>query len=141
MNKIVEFYGAAVCFFTTACFAITLGLFLQQIVRISLPAITSSSFKETGLDVEASKHDLAQAAQDAEETQRAQTAKIDHVAQVKRTRKTPEQIEKSWEADYRKNLQQERRDALQSSINYLIILLVDILIFVPHWRIIRKKKA
>jgi len=110
MKKILAIYCAAVCFFTVACFAVTLGLFLQQTVRILLPQITATSFEEVGIDT----------------TLKQQKGK------------TQEQTKKAWEANYKKGLTIARRAAIQDMINYSIILLVDLLVFIPHWRIIRR---
>jgi hypothetical protein len=128
MKKTLEIYCLVVCFFTVACFSITLGLFLYQAIRIALPQITVSAFKERGFDDALSKMPVMQ-----------QNA-------LKQTLKVPagytyDQMQKMyWGLNYNTSIQVERRDALQLAIKYFIIIVVDLLIFIPHWRIVRSKK-
>lgn len=119
MKKTIEVYALVVCFFALLWFAVTLGLFLNQIVRITFPQLTtpisnySNSINQATLvNPQAGKENVVQG-------------------------KANEQMQALWDANYKLSIQQERRDALRHIIHDIISLLISALIFVPHWKVAR----
>jgi hypothetical protein len=123
MKKTVEVYALIVCFFALMWFAVTLGLFLNQLVRITFPQLTTpishynNSASQTPLTNP--KTDKGNAALQG---------------------KVNEQMQAIWEANYKMSIEQERRDALRNSIHQLINLIISALIFAWHWRLIQSEK-
>ena len=130
-KSLLQIYCLLVCIFTVACFSITLGLCLQNSVKLIWPQLI----------VEPPEGKIYK--------DKMQDQNLQEIA--KKIAKLPpgvtyEQAQKVWDANYQRSvieyedkLAKERREALRAVINYLIIILVDIFIFVPHWRLAKRQ--
>lgn len=113
MSKAISVYSTIVCLCVTICFAITLGIFLKQMVTISFPSMMSTE------PIEKPSNHYSQ--------------QLNHANNINNKNDQSDE-----QHAYETKIAAVKRKAIQSSINCLIILLVDGLIFVPHWRILVK---
>lgn len=119
-KSLLEIYALAVCFVTIICFAVSLGVGLYDVLEMSAPKFTlkSSDFE---------KH----------QTNEAFTRGWN---EERRKKYTEEEIANLREASYQVALAKEKRDAVQSLIRIIIIMLIDIVIFVIHWKIAKRAR-
>ncbi|MEO8402570.1 MAG: hypothetical protein ABI597_12400 [Gammaproteobacteria bacterium] len=121
-KSVLEIYSLAVCFVVIICFAITLGKGTYDIIRIINPSFTLVSYQYTQFQT---NDDFCNA---FDKTKKC-------------IGKNDDQITKMREAGYSIALQNERRDGVQGLVVALIVLLVNAIIFIPHWLIARKARA
>ena len=123
-KSLLEIYALAVCFFTVACFVVVLGMTLWDVVELSGPEFTidNHTYKIHQSDEAYSESLTGRHGCDGEK-------KTDY--------KPPEgqALTEAREKSYAQELRSERRGALQDLIKNLIILLVDLTVFVIHWKI------
>ena len=122
-KSVLEIYALAVCFFTVACFVIVTGMAIWEVVRLSAPEFTLSSF-------------LWQQHQTDDAFKTKLVNEHRYVAE-KHTYTPPEgtELTKARETSFAQAIASERRTASQDLIRNLIILLIDGLVFVVHWKI------
>ena len=124
-KSILEIYALLVCFSTVTCFVISLGITLYDVVKISTPEFTLNSN-------EYSRHqnndlfwnDCGRYNSDKEKIQRP----------------SEDELTKKRLDSYKLVIQSERRDASQSIVKALIIMLIDIIFFISHWHIARRAR-
>ena len=119
----VEIYGLAVCFFTVACFVVVLGIATWDVVKICAPEFTLSSY-----------------VWDQHQTDEAFKKKLinEHrYGEEKNTYVPPEgaALTKEREDSLSGAIRSERRGAIQDLVRNLIILLIDLGVFLVHWKI------
>lgn len=119
-KSLLEIYALAVCFVTITCFAISLGIGIYDIVELSAPGFTMKSY-----DYELHKTNEIFTRNWKEE---------------KREKYSEEEITKLREESYQVAIDKERRDAIQSLIRVLIIILIDVVIFFIHWSVAKKAR-
>jgi hypothetical protein len=113
-RSLLEIYALGVCFVTLICFAIALGVGLYDVVEIVNPEFTLS-------DWEFEKH---------------QTNEKFLASWSKEKPIPPEdQVTALRKQSYAVAVEAERRSALQSLVMVAIIILIDIVIFLLHWRL------
>lgn len=127
-KTILEIYALAVCFFTVACFVITLGLAIWDIVELSAPEFTilNHSFEchqsdETYKDCNASQHKYT----------REESPEVFPSGQ---------ELTDARNKSYEQVIKSERRQALQGLVQKMIIILLDALVFFGHWRLARNSR-
>ena len=122
-KTILEIYALAVCFFTVACFVITLGMVIWDMVEFSAPefTITNHNFE---------CHSSDDSYRDCYSTKHRFTR--DDSPQVF---PSGEELTKKRQESYKQILKSEQRQALQGLVQKLIILLIDALVFFAHWRL------
>jgi len=127
-KTILEIYALAVCFFAVACFVITLGLAMWDIVELSAPEFTVSNHNfecyqsdEAYRDCNASKHKYT----------REESPEIFPAGK---------ELTNSRVKSYEKIIKSERRQALQGLVQKLIILLINALVFFGHWRLAKSSR-
>jgi len=113
-KSLLEIYALAVCFVTVICFAIVLGIGLYDILEMSNPEMTIKSYQY-------------QRHQTNEAFTRNKSKKF-----VKRSES---EITEIREKSYSVALKAEQRDGIQSFIRVLIIMLINVIIFLIHWRL------
>ncbi|SHK01108.1 hypothetical protein SAMN02745165_03742 [Malonomonas rubra DSM 5091] len=123
MKTILEIYALAVCFFTVACFVITLGLALWNVVELSAPEFTINNQKYEC-------HQTDEAYRDCFSDQYKYRKK-----ESPETFPTGEVLTKKREFEYSQIIKSERREALQGIVQKSIIILVDIILFIIHWKL------
>jgi len=126
-KSLIEIYALAVCFITVACFVVTFGLALWDVVEFTVPEFTinQSQYERHQSDDEYSEY-------------------ISRRSQYKGENAEPipsgEELTKAREKSYAFIIASERRTALQDFFQKLIIILVDTIAFFIHWRIAGKAR-
>jgi hypothetical protein len=112
-RSVIQIYALAVCFATVMCLVVSLGIGLYDGVRIAFPAFTLSGWQ-------------------------GYESNSQYVVFWPDKKDLPdEQITKLREAAYRDALAGERQGATQSLVFVSIILAIDIVVYVAHWRMAR----
>lgn len=124
-KTILEIYALAVCFLVVICFAITLGVGIYDILKISHPSFTLSGWEYNKFQ----SNDNFCSNSGAASAQNPCSNQSESAITTKR------------EAAYAISLKGEQRNGLQSLVNSLIILFINIVIFVPHWIIARRARV
>ncbi len=124
-KSILEIYALAVCFATIVCFVITLGISIYDIVRIASPEFTMSSY-------EYNRHQ----SNDAYWKSSNNCSNDDK----KEQRPADEELTKQRLASYQQSIKSELRDAFQSLIQSVIILIIAVIVFLIHWRVARRSR-
>ena len=126
-RNLLELYALAVCFFTVACFAIALGVGLYASVGIANPSLTINS-------VSYSQH----------QTNDAYWAscggRFCTPDDKKKEKPTEVDLTKQREESFDRVLANERRDATQTVIKTMIVVLIDLAIFLFHWVVARRAR-
>jgi hypothetical protein len=128
-RPLLEIYALAVCLFTIACFAITLGVALYDIVQVSAPAFTLSAD-------EYERHQSDEAFQSY--VGRRHVVALNSQAESVETgapAKSSPKITRQREESFRHAINAERRSGFQSLVRTSIIMLVSSLVFWLHWRL------
>lgn len=118
-KSILEIYAFAVCFVTIICFAFSLGIGIYDILEISAPSLTLRSY-------------------DYERHKTNEAFTINWTKEKKETY-TDQEITNLREESYQMELAEEKRDAMQSFIMVSIIILIDIALFLIHWKLAKKQ--
>ncbi len=113
-KSLLDVYALAVCFVTIVCFAVALGIGLYDLVELSNPEFTLSSHMF--------------------ERHESNEAFVRHWSKDKK-RPSEEEITKPREESYRIELRKEQRSALQSLVQVVIIMVIDVVVFFLHWRL------
>ncbi|GAB2889525.1 hypothetical protein GCM10027046_17470 [Uliginosibacterium flavum] len=125
-KSVLEIYALAVCFVTLVCFAASMGIALKNTVRLLKPDFTITS--DTYF-----KHQSNSAYNDS----------FIHRWDPEKPASTPDPavLTAEREASYARVLDTEKREGLQTLIDALIIILIDIGIFGFHWRLARRAQT
>ena len=124
-KSILEIYALAVCFATIVCFVVAFGIALYDVIQISKPEFTLSSHVYN-------RHQNNDAFWNS-------CGQYDSKEKDKK-RPAENELTKSRMESYQQALQSERRDAFQGITQATIIILIDVLFFVVHWRIARRAR-
>ena len=116
-KSLLEIYSLAVCFVAIICAAISLGIGAYDILELSNPELTLKS----------RQYQIHQ-------TNEAFTRRWSKDEE----KPSEEEITIIREKSYSVALEAERRDALQSLIRMIIILLIDLTIFMIHWKLAKR---
>ena len=122
-KSLLEIYGLAVCFFTVACLVIVGGMALWRIVQVAAPNLTLHSILwERHQSDQAYKEFLLE----------SHRWDKDHEGDV-----APEgaALTEARERSYVQALRSHRRDAFQELAQNILILLVDAVVFLIHWKV------
>jgi hypothetical protein len=124
-KSILEIYALAVCFATVVCFVIALGVALFDVIQIANPAFTLNSQEYNRHQSNDSFwNNCGQYDSDKKDKKRPVDQEL-----------TNRRIE-----SYRQVIQSERRDAFQGITKAVIIIIIDIVFFLAHWRIARRTR-
>ncbi len=120
MKRSIEIYALFVCFFTLIWFAVSLGLVINQAVRIAFPQLTTpiSNYYNPA-------------------NQSVPTNSPAPKGNTSTQGKTNDQMQTAWEASYKMSIQQEKHDAIRNMIHEFISLIISALVFIPHWKLAR----
>ena len=118
-KSLLEIYSLAVCFVTMICFAVSLGIGIYDVLEMSNPELTLTSY-------------LYQQHQTNEE--------FTKYWPKDREKPADQEITKMREKSYEMSLAAEKRDAMQSFIHVLIIMLIDMGIFFVHWKFAKRAR-
>lgn len=125
-KSILEIYAFAVCFSTIVCFVVALGVGVYDVVQIVNPEFTLNSR-------EYSRHQSNDAFWDSHRDRWESREK-------ERPRPPEHELTKQREESYQQALRSEKRDASQSLVKVAIVMLIDGLVFMIHWRVARRAR-
>lgn len=118
---ILEIYALAVCFVAVVCAAIAAGIAVYDVVEIANPEFALSSYQYE-------RHQSNEAFFRGDCEKKA----AGDLAEDEKTRRRLE--------SYQLVVKAEQRDAAQSLIKALIVLLIDAGVFFAHWKLARRSR-
>lgn len=116
-KTILEIYALAVCFVTVLCAVVALGIGVYDIVEITNPEFTLSAHSYERHQTNEAFFSLECIDDEQERTEEEKT--------------------QQRQSSYNRALNAESRNAVQSLVKVIIIIAIDILVFLVHWRIAR----
>lgn len=119
-RTLVEVYALAICFVTLVCFLVSLGIGIYDLIQIMNPKFTISSYQ----------YDRHQ----------SNEAFLERWPKEK-PRPGGEELTRLREESYQATLRSEKRGAVQSLTQVLIIIFIDIVVFVVHWYMAKRLRA
>ncbi|TXH65423.1 MAG: hypothetical protein E6Q88_13820 [Lysobacteraceae bacterium] len=157
-KTILEIYALAVCFAAVVCATVTLGFGLWSVLEIAMPEFTingytyaryqdNESFRPNKRrcadeDVAIAEATAATAATDGAATTADLTADANADKRARDCRMLSDiEITAEREKAWGRELREERRDGLQALVRCLLILLVNLLVFLPHWLLAKRARA
>ena len=130
-KSFVEIYGLAVCFVTLLCFVIALGVGIYDLLQVAFPEFTLNAY-------EYERHQSNDSFRNAPPVFRS----VPRIAEaVPIPEATEDAITRQREDSYRSVLRFERRRAGQSLVMVGIVMLIDVLVFLPHWILARRARV
>ena len=130
-KSILGIYALAVCFVALICLVIVLGIGVYDLIQIANPEFTINAY-------EYERHQ-------SDEAFRGVSGRELHGlapgVPVGPTEWSEEELTRQREESYQAALRAERRRAGQSLTMIAIVLVIDVLVFVPHWFLARKRRA
>ena len=118
-KSLLEIYSLAVCFVTIICFAVALGVGTYDVLEMSNPELTLKSYSYQ-------QH----------QTNEAFTRNWSK----DKERPSEDKIAEMRMESYKVALEAEKRDAVQSFIRVLIVIIIDIAIFIIHWKLAKRTR-
>ncbi|MBT9538085.1 MAG: hypothetical protein IVZ94_08130 [Nitrospirae bacterium] len=125
-KSILEIYALAVCFATVVCFVIVSGIAIYNVIEIISPEFTLSAHEYT-------RH------QSNDAFWKSCNNKYDTEKKEKK-RPPDEELTKQRMESYQQALKSENRNAIQSLTKTVIVIILDIIFFIAHWRIARRAR-
>ena len=130
-KSFVEIYALAVCFVTLLCFVIALGVGIYDLLQVAFPEFTLNAY-------EYERHQSNGSFRNAPPVFRS----VPRIAEaVPIPEATEDEITRQREDSYRSVLRFERRRAGQSLVMVGIVMLIDVLVFLPHWILARRARV
>ncbi len=130
-KSILEIYALAVCFVALVCFVIVLGIGVYDLIQITSPEFTINVYEyERHQSNEAFRGSPGRALRG-----------IAPGIPIEPTERPEEEVTQQREESYQAALRSERRRGMQSLIQIVIILVIDVLVFLPHWLLARRRRA
>ena len=127
-KTILEVYSLTVCFVTLICFAVALGVMLYQAFLLLNPELSLGSYQYE-------KHISNESYW---EKTKPSPSKSDCGVEV--TKPNDELLTKQREESLQRAIDKERRESKKSLVLALIIMLIDIIVFIPHWLIATRSR-
>ncbi len=127
-KAILEIYALAVCFAAITCFVIAAGVGLYALIGTLNPEFTLESWQ----------YDRHQS-NDAFWSSAPPPIPFDGKGE-KRVRPPEQELTRQRNESYQLVIRAERRDRMQTLVQVIIILLIDIVVFMIHWRIAKKAR-
>ncbi len=127
-KAILEIYALAVCFAAIICFVIAAGVGLYALVGTLNPEFTLDSWQ----------YDRHQN-NDAFWSNAPPPFPFDG-KEEKKARPSEQELTRQRNESFQLVIRAEQRNRMQTLIQVMIILFIDILVFIIHWRIARKAR-
>lgn len=125
-KSILEIYALAVCFFAVACFVVTLGIALYDVVQISDPEFTMDRYQYEQYQ--------------SNDEFRASPLAMHGMNGEQRKATSDEEVTRLREKAYARALRAETHEAQQSLLRMFIIMFVDAIAFLVHWVMARRAR-
>jgi len=123
-KSILEIYALLVCFVTMCCFVICLGIGLYDVIEMTNPEFTiEAAAYERFQDDELYKEEFDQLRKDFPD------------GAEKPPRMSDDEVSQKRKKNYEIKLRTEKRKAVQSLVQIIIILCINTVVFIFHWRI------
>jgi len=133
-RSILEIYALAVCFLALLCFVIALGIGVYDLIQIANPEFTISAY-------EYERHQSNEGFDTVRGSPGRGLRGISPGIPIESTERPEEEVTQQREESFQAALRFERRRGMQSLIQIIIILVIDVLVFVPHWLWIRRTRV
>ncbi len=130
-KPILEIYALAVCFVTLVCFVIALGIGVYDLIQIANPEFTMNAYE----------YERHQSNEAFGRSPRIQLRGVAPGVPIDPTETSEEELTRQREESYQAALRSERRRAGQSLTMMAIVLVIDVLVFLPHWLLARRRRA
>jgi len=133
-KSMLEIYALAVCFVALVCFLIALGIGVYDLIQIANPEFTINVYE----------YERHQSNENFEVVRGFPGRALGGIAPgipVEPSQQPEEEVTQQREESYQAALRSERRRGMQSLIQIMIILVIDVLVFVPHWLLARRTRA
>ncbi len=150
----VEIYGLAVCFVTLLCIIIALGVGIYDLLQITYPEFTLSAYEyerhQSNDSFRNSPRSVSYVQWSAPPSRGKgpgdeKTYKFTHRGASTEPRGGPgiteDETTRKRKDSYRSVLRAERRQASQSLALVAIVMLIDVLVFLPHWILARRVRV
>ena len=121
----LELYALAVCFINVLIGSIAVGVIVYSMVSVVSPELTLSGWEYSKYQ---SNDEFIASRPDTENFYN----KFKNMSE--------QEIARAREAAYRIALKAERRDGVQSIVRFCIVLLIQIILFVVHWKLAKRKR-
>ena len=132
-KSILEIYALAVCFVALLCFVIALGIGVYDLIQITNPEFTINVY-------EYERHQSNEAFDTVRGSPGRAFGGIAPGIPIESTQRPEEEVTQQREKSYQSALRSEGRRGMQSLIRIVIILVIDVLVFVPHWLWVRRTR-
>lgn len=119
----LEFYALAVCFINVLIGSIAVGFIVYSIVAAALPGFTLSGWEYS--KYQSNDEFIASRPENSYD-------KFKNMSE--------QEITSKREIAYGIALKAEQRDATQSIVNFSIVLLIQIILFIVHWKLAKRKR-
>ena len=138
-KPLLEIYALAVCFVALMCFVIALGIGVYDLIQIANPGFTINAY-------EYDRHQSNEAFRNGGMVgplafgSGGATGEVIIEPGIPRGPTTPAaaEVTRQREESYQAALRSERRRGMQGFLQVVIILVIDVLVFVPHWFLARR---
>ncbi len=131
-KSILEIYALAVCFVVLVCFVIALGIGVYDLIQIANPEFTINAHEyERHQSNEAFRGPLGGRV----------LFGVAPGIPMESTERPEEEVTQQREESYKAALRSEQRRGIQSLIRIVIVLVINVLVFVPHWLLARRTRA
>ena len=128
-KSLVEMYALAVCFVTLICFAVALGIGIYDLVQITIPEFTINTYE----------YERRQS--DAVFLGSPRLPRLPQERSTETPAPSDEELERRREEIYQTALASEQRLGAQSLTMISIILFINLLVFIPHWFLVRRARV
>ena len=128
----LEIYALAVCFIALVCFVVALGIGVYDLIQIASPEFTLNAY-------EYERHQSNETFGGGSPGRALRG--IAPGIPIEPTERPEEEVTQQREESFQSALRSERRRGMQSLIQIMIILVIDVLVFAPHWLLARNTRA
>ncbi len=130
-KPILEIYALAVCFVALVCLIIALGIGVYDLIQIANPEFTINAYE----------YQRYQSNEAFGRSPRIEMRGVAPGVPIEPTEPSEEELTSQREESYQAALRSERRQAGQSLTMIAIVLVIDVLVFLPHWLLARRRRA
>ena len=128
-KSILEIYALAICFVALICFVAALGIGVYDLIQIASPEFTLNAYE----------YERHQSNENFRGPSGRQLRGIAPAILIEPTERPEEEVTQQREESYQAALRSERRRAGQSLTRMAIVLVIDVLVFLPHWLLVRRR--
>ena len=148
-KPILEIYALAVCFVALVCFVIALGIGVYDLIQIANPVFTINAYEyDRHQSNEAFRrfpgfpglHGMVGFPAFGSGGATGGVVIEPGIPIEPTTPAVEEEVTRQREESYEATLRSEQRRGMQSFLRVVIVLVIDVLVFVPHWFLARRTR-